>query len=82
MVCSTKKVQVSGLVPNIHFIIVNTYEWNDLQMYQFMGQYLIHHMATVIFSNLLRVGEFKIVSNVYIMGSPHLLKVRWKGKMH
>ena len=24
----------------------------------------------------------QIVSNVYIMGLPHLLKVRWKGKMH
>ena len=46
---------------------------NDLQMYLW---------ATVIFSNLLRVDEFEIVSNVYIMGSPHLLKVRWKGKMH
>ena len=48
----------------------------NLQMYLFIGQYLIHHMAIVIFSNLLRVDEFKIVNNVYIMGSPHLLKVR------
>ena len=63
-------------------IKVDKYECNDLQMYLFMGQYLIHHMATAIFSNLLRVDEFKIVSNVYIMGLPHLLKVRWKGKMH
>ena len=37
---------------------------------------ILYRMVIVMFSNSLRLEEFKTVSHVYIMGLPHLLKVR------
>ena len=36
----------------------------------------VYRMVIVMFSNSLRLEDFKTVSHVYIMGLPHLLKVR------
>ena len=55
---------VSVLLPNIHFITI------------ILFYLILYRMVIVMFSNSLRLEDFKTVSHVYIMGLPHLLKVR------
>ena len=60
---------VSVLLPKIHFITIIFLPYPLAHLY-------LYRMVIVLFSNSLRLEEFKTVSHVYIMGLPHLLKVR------